>query len=124
MDSDRINAIAFSMGVKRSKILLPWEQAPLKDIFGCKAPLIPAAQWVPEPGSAVGSLELDKTVSKGHFVGKDFMDYKNNVDSLASFRGSKVIQGFGTMEGGYFGQLSTHCIRASNSWPHVWRRAE
>ena len=54
MDSDRINAIAFSMGVKRSKILLPWEQPPLKDIFGYRSPLIPPAQWVPEAGSRGG----------------------------------------------------------------------
>lgn len=90
MDSDRINAIAFSMGVKRSKILLPWEQAPLKDIFGCKAPLIPAAQWVPEPGSAVGSLDIDKTVSKGHLLGKTSWTTKTTLIPWPVFEEAKL----------------------------------
>eukprot|EP00435_Cladocopium_sp_Y103_P072411 s444_g40.t1 len=70
MDSGRINAMAFSLGVKRSKILLPWEQPPLSHIFGKSKPLIPPAEWVPEPGGKPESSEPDKTVSAGHLLGK------------------------------------------------------
>ena len=84
MDSDRFNAMAFSMGVKRSKILLPWEELPLREIFGAKRPLIPPAAWVPEPGVAIGAIEPDRTVSKGH-LGKIFMDNKDYFDYMACF---------------------------------------
>ena len=79
MDSDRINAIAFSMGVKRSKIVLPWEEPPLSDIFGLKKPLIPPAAWVPEPGASVGATEFDKTVSKGHLMGRSSWTTKTTM---------------------------------------------
>ena len=95
MDSDRINAIAFSMGVKRSKIVLPWEQAPLKDIFGYRTPLIPPAQWVPEPGNAVGSTDMEKIVSKGHLLGKKSWTTKTTIIPWPVFeeaRLSKVLE--------------------------------
>ena len=90
MDSDRINAIAFSMGVKRSKILLPWEQPPLKDIFGCRSPLIPPAQWVPETGIAVESNDVDKIVSKGHLMGKTSWTTKTTVIPWPVFEEAKL----------------------------------
>ena len=95
MDSNRINAIAFSMGVKRSKIVLPWEQAPLKDIFGYRTPLIPPAQWVPEPGNAAGSTDMEKIVSKGHLLGKKSWTTKTTIIPWPVFeeaRLSKVLE--------------------------------
>ena len=95
MDSDRFNAIAFSMGVKRSKIVLPWEESPLRDIFGVKRPLIPPAAWVPEPGVAVGAIEPDRTVSKGHLLGKSSWTTKTTLIPWPVFeeaRLSKVLE--------------------------------
>ena len=95
MDSDRFNAIAFSMGVKRSKILLPWEELPLREIFGAKRPLIPPAAWVPEPGVAVGAIEPDRTVSKGHLLGKSSWTTKTTLIPWPVFeeaRLSKVLE--------------------------------
>ena len=95
MDSDRMNAIAFSMGVKRSKIVLPWEEAPLSEIFGMKKPLIPPAAWVPEPGASVGATEVDRTVSKGHLMGKPSWTTKTTMIPWPVFeeaRLSKVLE--------------------------------
>ena len=95
MDSDRMNAIAFSMGVKRSKIVLPWEEAPLSEIFGMKKPLIPPAAWVPEPGASVGATEVDRTVSKGHLMGKSSWTTKTTMIPWPVFeeaRLSKVLE--------------------------------
>ena len=95
MDSDRFNAMAFSMGVKRSKILLPWEELPLREIFGAKRPLIPPAAWVPEPGVAVGAIEPDRTVSKGHLLGKSSWTTKTTLIPWPVFeeaRLSKVLE--------------------------------
>ena len=90
MDSDRINAIAFSMGVKRSKIVLPWEEPPLSDIFGLKKPLIPPAAWVPEPGASVGATELDRTVSKGHLMGRSSWTTKTTMIPWPVFEEAKL----------------------------------
>lgn len=95
MDSDRVNAVAFSMGVKRSKILLPWEKAPLKGIFGFKEPLIPPAEWVPDPTSAAGTIEPERTVSKGHLMGKHSWTTRTTVIPWPVFeeaRLSKVLE--------------------------------
>ena len=95
IDSDRINAIAFSMGVKRSKIVLPWEEPPLSDIFGLKKPLIPPAAWVPEPGASVGAAEVDRTVSKGPLMGRSSWTTKTTMIPWPVFeeaRLSKVLE--------------------------------
>ena len=95
MDSDRLNAIAFSMGVKRSKVLLPWEESPLREIFGAKRPLIPPAAWVPETGAALGNIEPDRTVSKGHLLGKSSWTTKTTLIPWPVFeeaRLSKVLE--------------------------------
>ena len=90
MDSDRCNAIAFSMGVKRSKILLPWEQPPLRDNFGYRSPLIPSAQWVPEFGIAVESNQLEKTVSKDHLMGKTSWTARTTIIPWPVFEEAKL----------------------------------
>ena len=90
MDSDRINAMAFSMGVKRSKIVLPWEQSPLKEVFGGRSPLIPPAQWVPEPGKPSESKDTDKIVTRGHLNGKTSWTTKTTMIPWPVFEEAKL----------------------------------
>ena len=87
--------LPLTWGVKRAKIVLPWEQSPLKEIFGGSAPLIPPAQWVPVPGTSVETLEVDKTVSKGHLLGKTSWTTKTTIIPWPVFeeaRLSKVLE--------------------------------
>ena len=90
MDASRFNAMAHGLGMKRSNIVLPWEQGPLKDILGQKNPLIQPPQWVPEPYSgAVAGLE-DQVVSKGHLLGKSSWTTKTTLIPWPVFEESRL----------------------------------
>eukprot|EP00438_Fugacium_kawagutii_P012880 Skav209930 [mRNA] locus=scaffold1253:288684:290711:+ [translate_table: standard] len=54
MDSSRFDSLARSLGAKRLKIELPWDQEPLKSIFGVSSQLsvVRAPEWVELPTSS------------------------------------------------------------------------
>ena len=90
MDSDLCNATAFSMGVKKSKNLLPWEQLPLKENFGYRSPLTLYAQWLPESEIAVESNQLEKTVSKVQLMGKTSWTARTIITPWPVFEEAKL----------------------------------
>ena len=92
MDPDRVNALAFSMGVKRTKIMLPWELPPLSDVFGMQKPLIPPAEWVPEPGGSTQSVSSDRLVTKGHLLGHKSWTSKTTMIPWPVFEEAKLTR--------------------------------
>lgn len=92
MEPDRVNALAFSMGVKRTRITLPWEMPPLSDVFGMKKPLIPPAAWVPEPGTTRPSEGSDQLVTTGQLLGKKSWTTKTTMIPWPVFEEAKLTK--------------------------------
>ena len=90
MGSSRFNAMAFSLGTQRSKIVLPWDQGPLKDILGSKSPLISPPEWIPEPLIHAESKPEDQVVSKGHLLGKSSWATKTTLIPWPVFEEAKL----------------------------------
>ena len=82
--------MAHGLGMRGSRIVLPWEHGPLKDILGPKDPLIQPPQCVPEPCSVAETRVDDQVVSRRHLLGRSSWTTKTTLIPWPVFEEAKL----------------------------------
>ena len=122
-----VDACARQLGSKRLRIQLPWEQAPLDDVFSSRpSQVIPKPEWVDfplqlfDPAKAVTRpAKLDRFNARLHLSEVSWVAAESKQHNLA-LQCWKVIVLDSTNHTG-LGQLLMSCIEQGKSDDYIWQ---